>query len=75
MATKNLLSDYISLALDFEDRLGQKVYGEYLKRDTWPASLSNEAFLLLSKEISKLIADTASHKNNLEHLLHEIQLT
>lgn len=70
--SKNILGQYLASALDLEDHMSYKAYGEYLKRSAWPARLSAEAFSEIKQRINVLIEDTQGHQAALRLLREKL---
>ncbi len=67
-----LVAGFLASALDIEDKMSESVYGEFLKRETWPANLDEGAFKSIKEFLFILIGETKEHekiflnlKNNL----------
>lgn len=66
----DIVAGYLVSALQMEDHISREVYGVYLERSTWPASLSDEVFAEIQKLLTILIEETDRHRE----AFHSLQL-
>lgn len=69
-----LVAGFLASALDIEDSMSESVYGGFLKRETWPANLSDGDFRLIKENLFILIEETKEHQKtflNLKNNLNE----
>ena len=59
---KKFNNNLLELVLDFEDQMGGETYGEYLKKETWPANLPDDLFKTIQAFLNTLIDETEDHK-------------
>ena len=56
------IAGFIASALDMEDKMSESVYGEFLKREIWPAGLGDEEFRAIKEFLTILMQETEAHK-------------
>jgi len=64
------IGNYLASALDMEDHMSIEVYGAYMQKSAWPATLSEEAFGNIRKLLTVVIEETEMHKKAF-HALQE----
>jgi hypothetical protein len=69
-----LIGDYISSAMDIEDKILESSYMDYLDRKSWPANLDRQAFNTLVKYLTILIKETKMHQRMFLNLQNRLVL-
>ena len=58
----HLMSDYITSAMDLEDKILESSYINYLDRKSWPAAIDNQSFISITRYLKLLIEETKMHQ-------------
>lgn len=67
-----LVAGFLASALDIEDSMSENVYGPFLKRETWPANLSDGDFRLIKESLFILIEETKEHQKTFSNLKNNL---
>ena len=67
-----VIAGFLASALDIEDTMSLKVYGDFLDRQSWPANLTEEAFQTIRNFLTTLIQDTEAHKKTFLELKNKL---
>ena len=59
---KKIIGGYLASALDLEDKMSLDIYGEFLDKTAWPASLDKEVFENIKRLLDIVIEETKMHK-------------
>ena len=71
--SNNSLGGYLEIALDFEDRMSNKIYDDYLSREAWPSKIDEEVFAMIKDWLIKIINDTERHKQVIVDMMQSIK--
>lgn len=67
------ITGFLDLALEIEDEMSKDVYGAYLKRKSWPASLPDEVFEAITNSLMILIKETEEHRLKFRQLKEKLK--
>lgn len=59
---KKMLDEYLTSALDLEDRMSTEIYSELRSRDSWPADLNEEIYINIKNLLDIVLKETEIHK-------------
>ncbi len=62
------IAGVLASALDMEDEIAHSVYRDYMKRESWPKELSDEAFDTIRKHLTVLLNETSKHRRMIQTL-------
>ncbi len=65
---KKISDEYLTSALDLEDRMSIEVYGELLNRSSWPDDLDENVFENIKQLLGIVIKETEIHKKTFSDL-------
>ena len=65
------IGGYHAHAFDLEEQMSSAIYTDYLKREYWPESVSEQTFEKIRTSLLYLLKDTEKHKKMLNELVKE----
>jgi hypothetical protein len=68
---QDTLANFLTAALDMEDKVSNGVYKDYIDAKNWPKNLNPEAFQQIKEYLNVLIEDTRRHRKIIAALLEQ----
>jgi rubrerythrin len=68
---QDTLANFLTAALDMEDKVSNGVYKDYMNAKNWPKILNPEAFQKIKEFLTILIEDTRRHRKIITALLEQ----
>jgi tryptophanyl-tRNA synthetase len=68
---QDTLVNFLTAALDMEDKISNSVYKDYMDAKNWPKNLKPEAFQKIKEYLTVLIEDTRRHRKIIAGLIEQ----
>ena len=68
---QDTLANFLTAALDMEDKISNSVYKDYISAKNWPKNLKPEAFQSIRQYLNVLIEDTRKHRKIIAGLIEQ----